>query len=142
MDLVKGAKGRFIDAKKTSERNGQVSAVLSFNVPLAAKSEVLRQLKGLGIVRGQSSTGKPLSPDDDLATVQFEVAVASPALIVPSDEGLWPQIRTSLFYSFRLLSWSLMFVILGVSVILPWTLIMWLGYRIIRIWRKKPGPTT
>ena len=50
---------------------------------------------------------------------------------MPSDEGLWPQVRRSLSYAFTLLSVSLMFLIVGASVLLPWALIGWLGYKVV-----------
>jgi hypothetical protein len=46
----------------------------------------------------------PQVPDNELATAHIDVTLTSSEPIVPSDEGLWPQIRTSLLYGFKLLS--------------------------------------
>jgi hypothetical protein len=75
-------------------------------------------------------------PDTELALASLDVMITTPVPIV-SDEGLWPQIRTGLVYSFRLLSFSLMFIILGVSFVLPWALVIWGVVRIVRRLRTK-----
>jgi hypothetical protein len=139
LELVKGKQGHIAGAQMNHERNGRVSAILVFDVPLSAKDELIRQVKNAGTVRLQTSTRNPQVPDNELATAHIDVTLTSTGPIVPSDEGLWPQIRTSLFYSFKLLSWSLMFVILGLSVILPWVLVLWGGYKLLSKWRKKPA---
>ena len=60
---------------------------------------------------------------------------------MPSDEGLWSQVRKSLGYAFWLLSISLMFVIVGISVLLPWALVAWVGTKIVRRMRAKGQAT-
>ncbi|HWY86540.1 MAG TPA: DUF4349 domain-containing protein [Gemmataceae bacterium] len=139
LDMVKTRQGHIAGAQMNHERNGHISAILVFDVPLAAKDELIRQLKTAGTLRLQTSTRNPQVPENELATAHIDVTLTSSGPIVPSDEGLWPQIRTSLFYSFKLLSWSLMFVILGLSVILPWVLVLWGAYKLVGKWRKKPA---
>jgi hypothetical protein len=139
LEMVKSRQGHLAGAQMNHERTGRVSAILVFDVPLSVKEELVRQLKTAGIVRLQTATRNPQVPDNDLATAHIDVTLTSAGPIVPSDEGLWQQIRTSLFYSFRLLSWSLMFVILGLSVLLPWLLLIWGGYKLVTRWRRRPA---
>jgi len=61
---------------------------------------------------------------------------------VPSDEGMWPQIRSGLSYSFWILSRSLFLVLIGVCVVLPWALLLLLAYKLIRRWWAKPRPAS
>jgi hypothetical protein len=139
LDMIKIRQGYIAGAQMNHERTGRVSAILVFDVPLSAKDELIRQVKSAGILRLQTSTRNPQAPDNELATAHIDVTITSSGPIVPSDEGLWPQIRTSLFYSFKLLSWSLTFVILGLSVVLPWLLVLWVGYKLVSKWRKRPA---
>jgi hypothetical protein len=138
LDMVKAHQGRIGAGQANQDRTGRVSALLRFDVPMTAKDELVRQLKAAGVLLIQTATRNPQAPDHELAAAHFDVTLTSSGPIVPSDEGLWPQIRTSLFYSFKLLSWSLMFVILGLSVILPWVLVLWGAYKLVGKWRKKP----
>jgi len=141
LDTVKIRQGNVAGAQVNHERDGRVSALLVFDVPLSAKDELIRQLKAAGILRVQTSTRSPQVSDNELATAHIDVTLTSAGSIVPED-GFWPQIRTSLIYSFKLLSWSLMFIILGFSVVLPWVLVIWGAITLLRKWRKKPvaGP--
>ena len=69
----------------------------------------------------------------------IEVLLTNATPIVPTDEGLWPQIRTSLLYSFKLLAWSVMFIIVGLAVVVPWSLLIWGVVRVVRRMRGKIG---
>ncbi len=45
-----------------------------------------------------------------------------------------------LSFSFAALSWSLMFLIVGVCVILPWVLVIWAVYRLFLRMRRRTSP--
>jgi hypothetical protein len=136
-DMVKSVKGRVHDERIKYEENGQVVVLLAFDVPLSAKDELVRKFKGVGTLRFARPVQNPQVPDTELALATLDVMVTTPVPIVPGDEGMWPQIRTGLVYSFRLLSFSVMFIILGVSVVLPWALLIWAAVRIVRRLRPK-----
>src|SRR5207247_11480058 len=77
-----------------------------------------------------------------LALARLDVTLSTPDLIVPSDDGLWPQIRSGLSVSFKALSWSLAFVIIGVCAVLPWVLIIYGVYRLLRRLFRRPVAVT
>ena len=136
LEMVKSRQGQVGAAKMSFERDDKDSAILIFDVPLSAKDELLRQLKTVGKLRLETSASNPQVPDNELATARIDVTLVNTGPIV---QELGPQVRTSLFYSFKVLTWSLMLVILGLSVVLPWVLILWLGYKVVRKFRKKPA---
>ncbi len=138
LTIVKTQKGVVIGNQMNDERNGRIAALLKFKVPAAAQEELFRHFKGAGTIKVQSASRDPQVSDNELATAFMEITLVSPGPIVPDDEGLWPQIRTSLFYSFKVLSWSLMLVVLGLCVVLPWLLVLWVGFKVVRRFRKKP----
>jgi hypothetical protein len=141
-DMVKVSKGRVVGERIQYEPNGQVTALLAFDVPLTAKEDLVRRFKGVGTLRFALPSQHPQVPETEFSIASLDVVVTSGPPIVPSDDGLWPQIRTSLSYAFRMISWSLMFIILGLSVVLPWALVIWLAVRVVRRLRAKAQPAT
>ena len=75
---------------------------------------MVEEFKRAGTVRVLESARNPQVPDSPLALARLDVTLSTPDLIVSSDDGLWPQIRSGLSVSFKALSWSLAFVIIGV----------------------------
>ena len=139
--LVKGVHGRVRAWEGTQDAGGNSVAIQLFDVPLAAKETLAAQVKAIGKVRGRKEAQNPQAPDGKLATAHLNVRLTNVTPIVPSDDGLWPQVRRSLSYAFTLLSVSLMFLIVGVSVLLPWALIVWIGVKVVRRARKRGQAT-
>jgi hypothetical protein len=138
-DMVKVAKGKVTVSQVTQNAKGQASAIQLFDVPLAAKNDLVARFKKEGTVLAQKTGQNLQAPEGRLATAHINVILTNANPIVPSDETLWPQIRTSLAYAFRVLSVSLMFLIVGVCVLLPWALVVWVGLRVVRRVRSKPA---
>jgi hypothetical protein len=134
--LVTAVHGRTAEATITHERSGQVTAKLVYNVPLASKDDLVDKIKGSGQVRLEQSSRNPQVPESALALARLEVTLSNVELIVPQDDGFWTQIRRGLSTSFRALSWSLMVVIVGACVILPWSLAAYATFRVVRRLRK------
>jgi hypothetical protein len=139
---VNEAKGRTVDARLVHEQTGRVTAELVFDVPLAAAAELVEKFKETGTVRRQQSARNPQVPESGLATARLHVLLSNTELIVPSDEGLWPQVRKGLATSFVALSWSLTVVIVGLLFVLPWVVVIYAVYRVVLRLRKGPAPAT
>jgi hypothetical protein len=139
-DMVRAKSGTVVADPINHGANGRVNAMLLFNVPLSAKDELVRKFKAFGTVRESKSSTNPQAADTKLATVHIDVMLSNATPIVPSDQGLWPQIRRSLSMSFQFLSWSLTFIILGLSVVLPWALLLWVAVKLIKRMRGKAQP--
>jgi hypothetical protein len=139
--LVNERQGRAARANNVSrESSGRVTAKLVYDVPLAKVHELIDRLRAFGVVRVQKSSDNPEVPDSALATARLDVTLSNEKLIVAGDEGFWPNIRQGLSTSFKALSWSLMVVIVGVCVVLPWALVIWAIYRLFLRMRRKAGP--
>jgi len=139
-DIVKTNSGSVFKEQTALKANGQVVGILLFDVPLAAKDSVIRRFKDVGKVLVLQPTSNPKAPETKLALAHINVELLGVRPLVAADEGMWPQIRTSLSYSFRFLSWSVMFIVLGVSVVLPWALVLWVVVKLVRkIWGKPPA---
>jgi hypothetical protein len=133
-------KGRTAEAHIAHERSGRVTAKLVYEVPLSEAPALIDKFRSTGTVRAQQTMRNPQVPEGKLATARLDVTLSNAELIVPSDEGLWSQIRRSLATSFIALSWSLKVVIVGLSFVLPWGVAIYVIYRIVLRLRKKPVP--
>jgi hypothetical protein len=125
------ANGRLVNAQSSRERSGKVTARLTYEVPLAAAGLVDR-LKAAGTVRSHQSARDPQAPAGRFATARFDVTLVSGEQIVAEDDGLWPPIRRGLMYSARVLLTSVTWVVFGLCVVLPWGVVGYLGYRLLR----------
>ncbi|MCI0682099.1 MAG: DUF4349 domain-containing protein [Gemmataceae bacterium] len=136
-DMVRSKGGTIVADPINHNADGLVKAMLLFNVPLSAKDELVRKFKAFGTVRESKSSTNPQAADTKLATVHIDVMLSNATPIVPSDQGLWPQIRRSLSLSFQFLSLSLTFIILGLMVVLPWALLLWVAVKLFKRLRGK-----
>ena len=64
--------------------------------------------------------------------------LTGPNPIVPSDEGFGSYLRTGFYRSFQILATSMMLIIIGASVFLPWALLIWAGCKVYG--RINPAP--
>ncbi len=129
-ELVAAAKGRITDGRTQRRPNGDVGAILMFDVPLAAKDSLVRQFREVGKLIGQEEERIPQAPENDLAVARIHVILAGESPIVPSDETFWAYLRTGLYTSFKIFAWCAMMIIIGVSAVLPWSLLIWGGYKL------------
>lgn len=124
--------GRTVEAHITHERNGRVIAHLVYDVPLASAAGLAEQFKSAGTVRVLSTARDAQAPEGKLAVARLDVTLSNADLIVPKDDGLWPQVVKGLSYSARFLMFSVTWLIVGACVVVPWALVGYGGYRLMR----------
>lgn len=141
--LVHESQGRIVDAHIAHRSNGSIVAKQIFDVPLTAAPGLLEKFKGMGTVRVEEAARNPQVSESALATARLDVTLSNDKLIVPSDDGLWPQVRKGLSNSLLVIFWSLSWVIFGLLVVLPWALLLYGFYRLVlRLRRKARSPAT
>jgi Domain of unknown function (DUF4349)/Putative zinc-finger len=136
--FVTEAKGRIVDSNVANDRSGRVTAKLVYDVPLASAGGLVEKAKGVGVVRVQQTGRDQSATDGKFATARLDVVVSNADLIVPKDDGVWPQVRKGLALSASALLSSVSYVIVGLCVVLPWMAIGYIGYRLVRRVGKKP----
>jgi hypothetical protein len=136
--LIAQKQGRAVESHVARERTGRVTAKLVYDVPLSAAPDLIDKFKGAGTLRVHQSSRNPQVPDSNLATARLDVTLSNVELIVPSDDGLWPQVRRGLSWSFTALAWSLSWIIVGLCVVLPWALVLYGLYRLALRLRRRP----
>jgi hypothetical protein len=133
-------KGRPIDSKTGRERNGKATARLVYEVPLASASGLVERFKGSGTVRAFNSAKDPTAPEGKSATARIEITLANAEGVVGPDDGVWPPVKKGLSYSFSVLLTSLTWVVFALCVVLPWALLGYGGYKVVRrVTRSTPS---
>ena len=101
---------------------------------LSAAAALVEKFKTAGQVRVHQVTRDPQAPEGKLALGRLVVTLSNTPLLVPSDQGLWSQLRSGLAFSLRGLSISASWLIVGLLFVLPWVLVLyavlWLARRI------------
>lgn len=133
---VAEVKGRAVDSQVAHESNGRTTAKVVYEVPLAAAGGLVEKFKSAGIVRVYQSARDPHVPDTRFATARLEVTVSNSDRIVGENAGVWPQVRRGLRYSASVLLTSVTWVVFGLCVVLPWALVGYGGYRLVRRGRR------
>jgi len=136
------AKARAVDARISREASGKVTAHLLYDVPLSAAAELAEQFKKAGTVRIQQSVRDPQAPEGKYAIARLELTLTSADRIVDANGGVWPPVKRGLTYSASVLLTSLTWVVFGLCVILPWALIGFGGYRVVRWMGRPSNPAT
>lgn len=128
---VNEANGKKIDEKSSRDR-GKVTTKVIYQVPLGAASSLAEKVRGLGVLRVSQSNRDTSVPDGKYATAHFEVTLSNEERIIAPEDGLWPQIRKGLTISASVLLTSVTWIVVGLGVVLPWALLGYGGYRLIK----------
>ena len=105
-------------------------ARLVYDMPLTAG--LAEQFKSAGTVRVLQTARDVQAPEGKLAVARIDVTLSNAELIVPRDDGLWPQVVKGLSYSARFLMFSVTWLIVGACVVVPWALVGYGSYRLVR----------
>jgi hypothetical protein len=127
------AGGRVTESTVTRD-HGKGLARIILDLPLDKSSDVLRQVRDEGTVRGIDASRDPQAPAGALAHAQIFVEFTTGEAIVADETGPWASIRQGLSTSISGLLWSLQWVIVGLCLIGPWAGIGWI---ISRLWRRR-----
>jgi hypothetical protein len=136
---VSEAKGRVVKSDVSHERSGRVSAQLTYDVPLAAAGSLAERFKSAGVVRVQQTARDAQAPDGKFALARLDVQLSNTDLIVPRDDGVWPQVKKGLSWSANVLLLSVSWLIVGLCVVLPWALVGFGAYRVVRRLSRQPA---
>lgn len=137
-DLVKEAKGQVNKPKSGLNRAGQTEALLVINVPLAFSDRLVRDIKATGIkVIDWAQAPNPSVPDNGLATAQVVVLLTGPDPSIPVNEGLSAYASKSLYVSYTVFVYCVVTILAGISFILPWAAVIYVGVWLFRrVWSK------
>lgn len=137
------AGGRQVDSPALSQSEGaQTTATIVVDVPMAQMQSLIARADGMGTRKSRSTSIDANAPEGKLARARLQVTFATPAALASNDEGVWAGVRRGLGTSLRGLSISIMLIIIGLCVVLPWIVIIWGGSRAVKYFRRRPVVTT
>jgi autotransporter-associated beta strand protein len=136
------AGGRIVDSNLSREINGQASGKLAVDVPAGQANAVIDQARQLGSVRAVRASQNPQVPGGSLSRARIEVTLVTPDTLVEPGTGVWATIRNGLATSVTGLLWSLRLIVIGLCFVLPWVLILAIGWRLVRRRNKSAAPAT
>jgi hypothetical protein len=142
---VKESGGTVLAKGENQESNGRVTARVIYRVPLVRVAGVVAKVKSAGQVRVSRLVPDPKAPEGKLAVGELDVTLSNGELLVPSEQGLWAQVRSGLAVSLRGLSLSASWLIVGLLFVLPWLLLIYAALWLVRrLWRggSSPAPAT
>ncbi|MFO0938929.1 MAG: DUF4349 domain-containing protein [Gemmataceae bacterium] len=128
---VREINGVIVDESSIQDR-GKVTTRVIYQVPLAAASGLAEKVKAAGILRVSNSSRDANAPDGKFALARVEVTLSNEERIVAPEDGVWPQVRKGLSYSATVLLTSVTWVVFGLCVVLPWALVGYGGYRLLK----------
>ena len=129
---VAEAKGRVSDSQIAHEPSGKTTARLVYDLPLAAASGLIEKLKTAGVVRVNQTSRDPKATDGKFASARIEVSLSNTDLLLPKDDGVWHQVRRGIAFSATALLASLTWLIFALCVVLPWMIVVYGGYRLVK----------
>lgn len=128
---------RIIENQLQEAPGGRSTARVLFDLPLGSSLSAISKITGLGNVAQRQIARNSQAPDGPLARARIEVLLTAQP-ILNRDDGLMSQLREGLSTSVRGLLLSLRLVIIGICLVAPIALTLWLVWRLIlrRMFRK------
>ena len=140
VNAVKDAGGRVADSGTGTDRGtGKVTARYVVDVPLASAAGIAERAKASGSVKVNQVTRNNAAPEGRYATARLDVTFTTPDRIVAPDDGFGPQLKNGLSKSATALFASLAWLVFGLLVVLPWAVVLYLGYRLLRRLFRSPA---
>jgi len=90
-------------------------------------------------VRVEETRRNPNAPESPLAIGRIELTLSNEDPIVGGDAGFGAQMKEALRSVIAAAGFSLKFIVIGALIVVPWALIMWLGWKLVRRMRAKPA---
>ena len=135
--------GRVVESNLSKDREGRSQAKVVVEVPLEKAGEMVRSARDLGAVRAIEANKNLQVPSGPLSRARIDVIFGNAEAIVAPERGLWASIRRGLSTSLAGLAWSVQLIVIGLCFVLPWVLILWAVWKLIkRRTRATPVATT
>jgi hypothetical protein len=131
------------ESRVSSDAAGQNTGTVVVDLPLRSAGQLRSAVAGLGERRVDETAINPASPDNEIGRARFEITLQSRDQIVGRDDGIAATLRRALQTSAKGLLVSLQVLVVGLLFVVPWAMLVYLGYRLVRRSRTRgeAGPT-
>jgi hypothetical protein len=133
--------GRVVVSNLQKDRDGRGVARVAVDVPLDKAGEIVRRARELGVVRAIDASKDLQVPPGALARARVDLTFANADTLVAPERGVFASIRRGLSTSLAGLMRSLELIIIGVCFVLPWALVVYALWRLIKRRRPTTEPT-
>jgi len=132
------AGGRAVDSTPSTGRNekGEPTGHIVLDVPLARAGDIVNAVRDKGHVTATRRTRDDRVPEGDLSRARIDVTISTGA-IMAGEGSVWDPIKSGLRTSATGLLLALQYIIVGLCLIGPIVVALWIIYKIIR-WARKP----
>ena len=76
-------------------------------------------------------------PDGKLARARIDLTISNGEGLVAGNQGVWASIRDALATSVAGLLWSLQLIVIGLFLVGPWALALWV---VVKLFRRRRRP--
>lgn len=136
---VLSAGGRQVENPAVNQNdNGQTSATLQFDLPLSQLQAMVDKVDLMGQRKNRQTTVDTHAPEGKLARAHLTVTFTSPATLSNPDDTILAGVRRGLVTSLKVLSTSMMLIIIGLCVVVPFGLVLWAVWKGFKWSRKTP----
>jgi hypothetical protein len=126
--------GRKVDSDWAQQPGGQTVARVIVDVPQAKASELIAKARDQGRVLTVQRDQSPGAPEGPFARARLSVTLATADPIVAENQSLGGSIRSGLATSVHWLLRSVTLIVIGLCLVAPWVLIVWIGWK---LWRRR-----
>ncbi|HEY3227338.1 MAG TPA: DUF4349 domain-containing protein, partial [Planctomycetota bacterium] len=129
--------GTLVDSQNSRDPSGREISLLIYEAPLAASAGFVEAIRKAGTVRVEETKRNPAVPEGELATGRIELTLSNADPIVGGDDGFMAQVKSGLRSVIAAAGFSLRFILIGVLIVVPWALVLWIGVKLVRRLRAK-----
>ncbi len=129
-----------MDSTPSTGRNdkGEPTGRIVLDVPLARAGEIVNAVRDKGRVTATRRSRDDRVPEGDLSRARIEVTMGTGS-IMAGEGSLWDPIKSGLRTSATGLLYALQFIIIGLCLIGPFLVGLWIIVRMFRWARRKPA---
>jgi hypothetical protein len=134
------AGGRAVDSTPSTNLNdkGEPTGKIVLDVPLARAGDIVNAVREKGHVTATRRSRDDRVPEGDLSRARIEVTIGTGA-IMAGEGGIGDSIKSGLRTSAIGLKYALQYVIVGLCLVVPCILGIWVIVRLARLARGKPA---
>jgi glycine cleavage system regulatory protein len=124
--------GQLVDSQNSRDPSGRAVSYLVFEARLDAMAAMVDVIRKSGTVRVEETRRNPSAPESDLAIGRIELTLSNEDPIVGSDSGFGAQMKDALRTVIAAAGFSLKFIVIGALIVVPWALIAWFAWKLVR----------
>jgi hypothetical protein len=126
------AGGRVAQSNLMKDRDGRGIGRVTVDVPLDKSGAIVSSARERGTLRAIDATKDLQVPPGQLARARVDDTFVTADTLVAPERGLHTSVRRGLATSLSGLMWSLQLIVIGVCFVLPWAVVLYAIWRLMK----------